>query len=73
MLWVPFFAVGVNLFFVALLQNTDKDGTLTRWNYIYHICHDLLGTEMGTAVFCYLIYDNPRHRHETAEMLERSV
>lgn len=63
MLWVPFFAVGVNLFFVALLQNADKDGTLTRWNYIYHICHDLLGTEMGTAVFCYLIYDNPRHRH----------
>ena len=73
MLWVPFFAVGVNLFFVALLQNADKDGMLTRWNYIYHICHDLLGTEMGTAVFCYLIYDNPRHRREAAEMLEKTV
>lgn len=64
MLWVPFFSVGVNMFFVALLQNADKDGQLTRWNYIWHICHDLLGTEMGTAVFAYLIYDNPRHRRE---------
>lgn len=74
MLWVPFFAVGVNLLFVALLQHADKDGRMTRWNYIHHICHDLLGTEMGTAIFCYLIHDNPRHRRAAAEqMLEKTV
>lgn len=74
MLWVPFFAVGVNLFFIALLQNADKDGQLTRWNYIYHICHDILGTEMGTAVFAYLIHDNPRHRRAVAtEMIDKAV
>jgi len=74
MLWVPFFAVGVNMFFVALLQNADKDGQLTRWNYIYHICHDVLGTEMGTAVFTYLIHDNPRHRRVAkAEVMEKAV
>ena len=65
MLWVAFFSVGVNMFFVALLQNADKDGELTRWNYIWHICHDVLGTEMGTAVFACLIHDNPRHRHHS--------
>ena len=60
MLWVPFFAVGVNLFFVALLKNADKDGP-TKMNYVYHIAHDILGTEMGLAVFAYLVWDCPRH------------
>jgi hypothetical protein len=76
MLWVPFFSVGVNLFFVALLQNADKDGKLTKWNYIWHICHDILGTEMGTAVFAYLIHDNPQHRRHkhmaAADVIEKS-
>lgn len=68
MLWVPFFSVGVNLFFIALLKQVNeneavmgKDWELSKWNYIYHVAHDLLGTEMGVGVFAYLMYNNPRH------------
>ena len=60
---VPVFSVGVNLFFIYLLDGVSKP----RWNgdtfddmgplnYIYHICHDLLGTEMGVIIFAYLLY-----------------
>jgi hypothetical protein len=62
MLWVPFFSVVVNLFFIWLLQRTEKAGELTKWNYIFHMAHDLFGTELGVAVFAYLLYDNPRRR-----------
>jgi len=63
MLWVPFFCIGVNLGFIALLNNVQYgnaevvDGVkqLTSLNYIYHICHDVLGTEMGVLVFGLLI------------------
>ncbi len=63
MLWVPFFCIGVNLGFIALLDGVQYgnveviDGAkqLTSLNYIYHICHDVLGTEMGVLVFGLLI------------------
>jgi hypothetical protein len=61
-LWVPFFSVGVNLFFIGLLQHVEKGGQLTKWNYIFHMAHDLFGTELGVAVFAYLLYDSPCHR-----------
>jgi hypothetical protein len=61
---VPFFSVGVNLIFIFLLNNTNKvqQNELTKWNYIHHIAHDIIGTEMGAAIFAYLVWDNPRHR-----------
>ena len=63
MYWVPFFSVGVNLFFIFLLDGVSNpvwngetfDG-MEPLNYIYHICHDLLGTEMGVIIFAYLLY-----------------
>ena len=76
MLWVPFFSVVVNLYFIVLLKLVDKhdggmddgDGTtttltnLSKWNYIYHAAHDLFGTELGVAVFAYLVYNNNLER-----------
>jgi hypothetical protein len=73
MLWVPFFSVGVNLVFLGLLHRTDKAGMLTKWNYIYHMAHDLLGTELGVAVFAYLLYDSPRHRASVLETKKRAA
>ncbi len=63
MLWVPFFCVGVNLGFIFLLDGVQYgnaevvDGVkqLTDQNYIYHIFHDILGTELGVLVFGLLI------------------
>ncbi len=63
MLWVPFFCIGVNLGFIALLDGVQYGNAevvhgikqLTGLNYIYHICHDVLGTEMGVFVFGLLI------------------
>lgn len=71
MLWVPFFSVGVNLFFVFLLENANKGRALTKWNYIYHIAHDFFGTEMEVAFFAYLIWDNPHHRNAVTRKLNR--
>ncbi|RUR76778.1 hypothetical protein ACF3DV_06590 [Chlorogloeopsis fritschii PCC 9212] len=56
---VPFFSVGVNLSFVFLL---DKFGgnpytnPQILFNALFHILHDLLGTEAGVAIFTWLIY-----------------
>lgn len=63
MLWVPFFCIGVNLSFIFLLDGVqyanaevvDGEKVLTVLNYIYHICHDILGTEMGVLVFGLLV------------------
>ncbi len=63
MLWVPFFCILVNLSFIFLLDGVQYgnaevvDGVkvLTQENYIYHICHDILGTELGVLVFGLLI------------------
>lgn len=58
-LWFPFFAVGVNLVFVALLQNLGDDqytNPKVKLNALYHILHDLAGTETGVVVFTWLVY-----------------
>ena len=62
---VFFLSVVVNLFFIFLLQKLPPIETpddLTTLNYVYHICHDLLGTEAGVAYFAYLVanYDPDR-------------
>lgn len=57
MFWVPVFVVRVNLFFVWLLQEKGRKHNSS--NYIFHIAHDLLGTELGVAAFAYLVYKHP--------------
>jgi hypothetical protein len=61
-MWFTFFlSVVVNLSFIFLLAGYDyaKDPTapLSEMNYIYHICHDVLGTELGVFYFGTLIRD----------------
>lgn len=50
-------SVGVNLSFIfALAGFAYEPGVpLTQWNYILHICHDVLGTEMGVFYFAQLV------------------
>lgn len=63
MLAVPLFCIGVNLGFIFLLDGVQYgnaevvDGVkqLTSQNYIYHIAHDVLGTELGVLVFGLLV------------------
>lgn len=56
---VPFFSIGVNLAFVFLLDKfggnpyTNPQET---FNALFHILHDLCGTEAGVAIFTWLIY-----------------
>ncbi|MEH2243298.1 hypothetical protein [Nostoc sp.] len=56
---VPIFSVGVNLSFVFLLDkfggNPYTDPQVL-YNPLFHILHDLLGTEAGVAIFTWLIY-----------------
>lgn len=57
--WVPFFSVGVNLLFVALLNQYGGDpyeNPQVMWNALFHIGHDVLGTEAGLAIFALLMY-----------------
>ncbi|MGB3192344.1 MAG: hypothetical protein WBB43_23300 [Limnoraphis sp.] len=58
-LLVPFFSVGVNLTFVFLLNkyggNPDTDPQMA-FNALFHILHDLGGTEAGVAIFTWLVY-----------------
>ena len=61
MLWVPFFSVGVNLFFIAKLEALHPT-PLVAENYWYHIGHDLLGTEAGVAFFAYLVAVYPQFK-----------
>merc|ERR1739844_114167 len=59
-MWVTFFLfVVVNLGFIFLLNGYEytKNPELSEMNYIYHICHDLLGTELGVFYFATLIRD----------------
>ena len=49
----PFFSVGVNLGFIALLNEYQADPVL---NPLFHILHDAAGTEMGVAVIAALVY-----------------
>ncbi|WP_013320959.1 hypothetical protein [Gloeothece verrucosa] len=56
---VPFFSVGVNLTFIFLLDqyggNPYSDPQIT-FNALFHILHDLCGTEAGVAIFTWLVY-----------------
>lgn len=56
---VPIFSVGVNLTFVFLLDryggNPYTDPQVT-FNALFHILHDLGGTEAGVAIFTWLVY-----------------
>ncbi|WP_219729968.1 hypothetical protein [Sodalinema gerasimenkoae] len=57
--WVPFFSVGVNLLFVALLNQYGGDpyeNPQVMWNALFHIGHDVFGTEAGLAIFALLMY-----------------
>jgi hypothetical protein len=58
-LLVPFFSVGVNLTFVFLLDkyggNPYTDPQIA-FNALFHILHDLGGTEAGVAIFTWLVY-----------------
>ncbi|MGL5794986.1 MAG: hypothetical protein ACRC06_11380 [Waterburya sp.] len=56
---VPIFSVGVNLFFVFLLDKFGGDPSTNpqvTYNALFHILHDLGGTEAGVAIFTWLVY-----------------
>jgi hypothetical protein len=69
---VPFFSVGVNLTFVFLLDkyggNPYTDPQVT-YNALFHILHDLGGTETGVAIFTWLIYQKGIAPQNKAEKL----
>lgn len=50
----PLFSVGINLSFVFLLNKFGSDNVT--YNALFHILHDLGGTEAGVAIFTYLVY-----------------
>ena len=52
-IFFPVLSVGVNLFFVYLL---DTYGESPETNALFHICHDLFGTEAGVLFFTWLVY-----------------
>jgi hypothetical protein len=55
----PLFSVGVNLSFVFLLQRYGGDPYAdpnVPANAIFHILHDVAGTEAGVAIFTWLVY-----------------
>lgn len=55
---VPTFSVGVNLTFVFLLDKFGGDPFHPEifYNALFHILHDLTGTQAGIAIFTWLIY-----------------
>jgi hypothetical protein len=56
---VPIFSVGVNLTFVFLLDKYGGDpytNPQVALNALFHILHDLGGTEAGVAIFTWLVY-----------------
>jgi hypothetical protein len=58
-LLVPFFSVGVNLAFIFLLDKYGGDpytNPQVAYNALFHISHDLLGTEAGVGIFAWLVY-----------------
>lgn len=61
-IFFPISSVGVNLTFVFLLNkyggNPYTNPQIT-YNALFHILHDLAGTEAGVAIFAYLVYRNP--------------
>lgn len=58
-IFVPIFSVGVNLAFVFLLDKYGGDpynDPQVTFNALFHILHDLGGTEVGVAIFTWLVY-----------------
>lgn len=58
-IFFPIFSVGVNLFFVYLLQKYGGNPYTSpnvSSNALFHILHDLTGTETGVAIFTWLVY-----------------
>lgn len=56
---VPIFSVVVNLAFIFLLEKFGGDPynhPQVTFNALFHILHDLLGTELGVAIFAWLVY-----------------
>lgn len=71
---VPFFSVGVNLFFVFLLDKYGGDpytNPQVAFNALFHILHDFGGTQAGVAIFAWLVYDKgiAQFRNKTQETL----
>lgn len=58
-IWFPIFSVGVNLSFVFLLDKFGGDPFHPQivYNALFHILHDLGGTQAGVAIFTWLVYD----------------
>lgn len=52
-IFFPILSAGVNLYFIFLL---DQHGDDVGKNALYHILHDLLGTEAGLVVLVWLFY-----------------
>ncbi|WIA33217.1 hypothetical protein OEZ86_006363 [Tetradesmus obliquus] len=52
----PFFSVGVNLFFISLLDKHQHDAFL---NPLFHMLHDAAGTELGILIIAVLTYTSP--------------
>lgn len=61
----PLFSVGVNLSFIFLL---DEYGTEPVNNALFHILHDLGGTEAGVAIFTWLIYQKASAKQNSAPL-----
>jgi hypothetical protein len=56
---VPFFSVVVNLIFIFLLSLFGGNPYINpkpTANALYHILHDLVGTQAGVAIFTWLVY-----------------
>lgn len=59
-LLIPFFSIGVNLGFIALLFKFGGDpytNPQVTNNALFHILHDLAGTQMGVIIFTALMYN----------------
>eukprot|EP00210_Caulerpa_lentillifera_P006466 g6178.t1 len=53
-IFYPVLSVGVNLYFISLLSTYGKEDPSL--NALFHIAHDVFGTEAGVAWFVYLFY-----------------
>lgn len=62
----PLFSVGINLGFIFLL---DKFGDDISYNALFHILHDVGGTEAGVAIFTWLVYAKALDKQNSQEKL----
>ena len=64
----PLFSVGVNLIFVFLLDKFGADSVT--YNALFHILHDLGGTQAGVAIFTYLVYAKALEKQNEGKQIE---